>query len=44
MSLVLSYSVQDDKLYEAKGYKFLGAAKDKNGSEVHVWEVVPLTT
>lgn len=39
MNLVFSYGVEQDKEFEAKGYKFLGAGKDKAGVEVHVFEI-----
>lgn len=42
MNLLFSYSMKQDYEADAKGYKFLGAAKDSNNSEVHVFEIMPL--
>lgn len=37
MNLIFSYSVADDEQLETEGHIFLGAGKDRNGSEVHVF-------
>jgi len=41
-NILLSYGVKEDHLADAKGYKFLGAAKDDKGNEVHVFEMQAL--
>lgn len=38
-NLLLSYGVKEDKAADAKGYKFLGVAKDSSGNEVHIFEM-----
>lgn len=37
-SLSLSYTSQDDEKAHAAGFHFLGAATDKQGVEVHIWQ------
>ena len=37
MNLLFSYSINDDKAFEKDEHIFLGAGKDNNGSEVHIW-------
>lgn len=41
-SLTFSYTVQDDHKAHAAGCHFLGAATDKNGGEVHIWQSRPM--
>lgn len=42
-NLVLTYGSDEDILAGKAGCKFLGAARDRNGGEVHVWERVELS-
>lgn len=42
MNLVFSYSVNDDNKLAEAGFEFLGAAVDKHGSEVHVFQLLNL--
>lgn len=37
-SLSLSYTTPDDEKAHAAGFHFLGAATDKQGAEVHIWQ------
>ena len=43
MNLLTSYSRDEDLNAEAEGHKFLGAAYDSNGKEIHLWELVELS-
>lgn len=42
MNLFISYSMKDDTNATDRGYKFLGAGRDQNGNEVHVFEAMSL--
>jgi hypothetical protein len=42
MNLILSYGAVDDDILHKKGFKFLGAAEDKDDMEVHVFELLSL--
>ncbi len=41
-NVFISYSVNDDKLAEELGYKFIGAGTSKHDGEIHIWLIEEL--